>query len=83
MGQLMKTNKEYVAVRAKDLERLLDDAEFYLRLEQAGVDNWIGFDDARDGGYGYSEEMDYWEFCKLSLLDKCDIADIKVYDLLD
>lgn len=79
----MKNGEEYVAVRAKDLERLLDDAEFYLRLEQAGVDNWICYSDARDEGHGYSEEMDYYEFCGLSLLDKCDIADIKIYELHD
>lgn len=51
--------EKYVTIKAKDLERLLDDAEFYLRLEQAGVDNWIGFSYARDEGYGYSEDKDY------------------------
>ena len=77
----MDTDEKYVLIKAKDLERLLDDAEFYLRLEQAGVDNWIGFDYARDEGYGYSKNKDYWEFCNLSFLDKCDIANVKVYEL--
>ena len=77
----MDTDEKYVLIKAKDLERLLDDAEFYLRLEQAGVDNWIGFDYARDEGYGYSKNKDYWEFCNLSFLDKCDIANIKIYEL--
>ena len=77
----MAKYEKYVTIKAKDLERLLDDAEFYLRLEQAGVDNWIGFDYARDEGYGYSKDKDYWEFCDLSLLDKCDIANIKIYEL--
>ena len=77
----MSNYEKYVTIKAKDLERLLDDAEFYLRLEQAGVDNWIGFSYARDEGYGYSEDKDYWEFCNLNILDKCDIANIKVYEL--
>lgn len=73
--------EKYVIIKAKDLERLLDDAEFYLRLEQAGVDNWTGFGYACDEGHGYSENKNYWEFCSLSLLDKCDIANVKVYEL--
>lgn len=35
----MENYERYVVIKAKDLERLLDDSEFYLRLEQAGVDN--------------------------------------------
>ena len=35
----MENCERYVVIKAKDLERLLDDSEFYLRLEQAGVDN--------------------------------------------
>ena len=77
----MDTDEKYVLIKAKDLERLLDDAEFYLRLEQAGVDNWIGFNYACDEGYGYSKNKDYWEFCDLSFLDKCDIANVKIYKL--
>ena len=77
----MNNYEKYVTIKAKDLERLLDDSEFYLRLEQSGVDNWIGFSYAHDEGHGYSEDKDYWEFCDLSLLDKCDIANIKIYEL--
>ena len=77
----MSNDEQYVTIKARDLERLLDDAEFYLRLEQAGVDNLIGFDYARDEGHGYSKDKDYWEFCDLSLLDKCDIANVKIYKL--
>ena len=77
----MDTDEGYVIIKAKDLERLLDDSEFYLRLEQAGVDNWIGFDEARDKKHGYSDDMDYWQFCNLDLLDKCHVADIKIYEL--
>lgn len=77
----MNNYEKYVTIKAKDLERLLDDSEFYLRLEQGGVDNWIGFGYAQDKGHGYSKDKDYWEFCDLSLLDKCDIANIKIYEL--
>lgn len=77
----MSNYEKYITIKAKDLERLLDDSEFYLRLEQAGVDNWIGFDYARDEGHGYSKNKDYWEFCSLDLLDKCEIADIEVKEL--
>ena len=77
----MNNYKKYVTIKAKDLERLLNDSEFYLRLEQAGIDNWIGFDYVHDEGYGYCKDKDYWEFCNLSLLDKCHIADIKIYEL--
>ncbi len=77
----MNNNEQYALIKVKDLERLLNDSEFYLRLEQAGVDNWTGIDYARDEGFGYSENKDYWEFCHLNFLDKCDIANIKVYEL--
>ncbi len=77
----MNNYEKYVTIKAKDLERLLDDSEFYLRLEQSGVDNWIGFSYAHDEGRGYSEDKDYWEFCDLDLLDKCEIADIEVKEL--
>jgi hypothetical protein len=77
----MNADEKYVTIKAKDLERLLDDSEFYLRLEQGGVDNWIGFDYAQDKGHGYSKDKDYWEFCGLDLLDKCEIANIEVKEL--
>lgn len=77
----MNTNEAYVLIKANDLERLLDDSELYLRLEQAGVDNWICFDDAYNEKHGYSDDMDYWQFCNLNLLDKCDIANIEIYEL--
>jgi hypothetical protein len=81
MDLLMSNYEKYVTIKTKDLERLLNDNEFCLRLEQAGVDNWTGFGYAHDKGYGHSEDKDYWEFCDLSLLDKCNIANIKVYEL--
>ena len=77
----MAEYEKYVTIKAKDLERLLDDSEYCMRLDQFGIDYWPGTEDIRSEGYGYSEDKDYWEFCSLSLLDKCDIADVEVYEL--
>ena len=34
----MNNNEQYVLIKAKDLERLLDDSEYCMRLDQFGID---------------------------------------------
>ena len=39
---------ETVTIPLVEYEQLLKESEWLSCLEAAGVDNWIGFDDARD-----------------------------------
>ena len=55
----MDNYEKYVTIKAKDLERLLDDSEYCMRLDQFGIDYWPGTEDIRGEGYGYSKDKDY------------------------
>ena len=40
----MTDNEETVTISLKEYEQLLDDSEWLRALEDAGVDNWEGFE---------------------------------------
>ena len=41
-------NEEMVTITKKEYDRLCEDSEWLGWLEAAGVDNWDGFDEARN-----------------------------------
>jgi hypothetical protein len=44
----MTDDDEMVTISAKELKQLRRDSEWLLCLEDAGVDNWPGIDNARE-----------------------------------
>ena len=47
-GKHMTDNEETVTISLKEYEQLLDDSEWLRALEDAGVDNWEGFEFAKE-----------------------------------
>ncbi len=43
---MMNENEEMITISKKEYDDLLDAAKFLTCLEGAGIDNWIGYDDA-------------------------------------
>lgn len=46
----MEDREQTVTISKVEYNRLLNRAEFLQRLENAGVDNWEGYDLALEGG---------------------------------
>lgn len=44
----MITMEETITITKEEYDRLEKDSEWLSCLEAAGVDNWIGFDEAKD-----------------------------------
>jgi hypothetical protein len=44
----MKMEQEMVTITKAEYERLLESEAFLECLEAVGVDNWVGYDDARE-----------------------------------
>lgn len=47
-GQLKNSNKEFITIEKDLYESLKTSSNFLLALESAGVDNWSGYDFARE-----------------------------------
>jgi|WetSurMetagenome_2_1015567.scaffolds.fasta_scaffold341278_3 hypothetical protein len=43
----MENDKEMIEISKEEYKHLLEDSKMLSALEQAGVDNWEGYDDAR------------------------------------
>ena len=48
---IAKELKDYTLVKTSHLQSLLDDSDFLDCLKSAGVDNWDGYDEAREMYY--------------------------------
>jgi hypothetical protein len=48
VGSVTPPVVEMVTITKAEYERLLEDSHWLQCLQAAGVDNWIGFDDARE-----------------------------------
>ena len=48
---IAKELKDYTLVKTSHLQSLLDDSDFLDCLKSAGVDNWDGYDAAREMYY--------------------------------
>jgi hypothetical protein len=53
-----KTEKVITTITTKEYKGLLRDRNMLLALEEAGVDNWVGYDDAMQYYYGDLDEED-------------------------
>lgn len=40
-------NEEMITITKKEYDSLVEDSNFLLALQSAGVDNWCGYDEAR------------------------------------
>lgn len=52
-GSIINMSEETITISIYEYEDLLEDSRWLNALENAGVDNWIGIDQAKDA---YNEE---------------------------
>jgi hypothetical protein len=48
---MIKPDDEFISISKAEYEELLEDARFLQCLQNAGVDNWDGYDYAREEFY--------------------------------
>lgn len=48
IDELISTLSKYSLIETKDLESLIEDEKFLIALRGCGVDNWEGYEDAKE-----------------------------------